>query len=152
VQIVVNKARRRRLCDIAKSRLARNEFEEHDGALERSIMAKYNQLQRRDMPKQAKKKKKSGGAGGGAHVVPDGPFAPPPHIHPAAWGMERDEDGVLGVDEELDGMVMTRQQFVGVVQPCLDAKQKETPGTMYGSPAESIFKGIEVPEMKVKGG
>lgn len=115
-------------------------------------MAKYNQLQRRDMPKQAKKKKKSGGAGGGAHVVPDGPFVPPPHIHPAAWGLERGEDNRISVDEELDSMIVTRQQFVDVVQPCLDAKQRERPGSLYGSPAESIFKGIDVPETKVKDG
>lgn len=148
---MVNRARRRRLCDIAKSRLARNEFEEHEGALERSILEKYNLFQRRDMPKQAKKKKKSGGAGGGAHVVPDGPFAPPPHIHPAAWGMERDEEGVLGVEEELDGMIGTRQLFIDLVQPCLDGKQKERLGTMYGTPGESVFKGIEASDMKGKG-
>lgn len=93
------------------------------------------------MPKQAKKKKKSGGAGGGAHVVPDGPFAPPQNIHPAAWGLEREEDINIGVDEELDGMIVTRQRFVDVVQPCLDAKQRERPGSLYGSPAGSIFKG-----------
>lgn len=152
MQIAVNKARRRRLCEIAKSRLARNEFEEHIGALERSILAKYNQLQRRDMPKQAKKKKKSGGAGGGAHVVPDGPFAPPPTIHPAAWGLERGEDAMIGVDDELGSMILTRQRFVDMVQPCLDVKERERPGSLYGSPAESIYKGIEGPETKTKGG
>jgi transcriptional adapter 3 len=139
------------LCEIAKGRLARNEFEEHGGALERSILAKYNQLQRRDMPKQAKKKKKSGGAGGGAHVVPDGPFAPPPNIHPAAWGLERGEDTSIDVDDELDRMILTRQRFADVVQPCLRVKQRERPGSLYGSPAESIYKGIEMPETKMKG-
>lgn len=144
--MTVNKARRQRLCEIAKARLARNEFEEHLAALERSILTKYNQLQKRDLPKQAKKKKKSGGAGGGAHVVPDGPFLPPPHIHPAAWGLEKDEDCGLGVDEELHNMILMRQKFIDLVQPCLDAKERERPGTLFGSPQESIYKGIQMPK------
>ncbi|KAF8528173.1 histone acetyltransferases subunit 3-domain-containing protein [Hysterangium stoloniferum] len=149
-QIAVNKARRQRLSEIAKARLARNEFEEHEAALERSILSKYNQLQRRDMPKPPKKKKKSGGAGGGAHVVPDGPFVPPPHIHSAAWGLEVGEDGELGVDEELNNMIVTRQKFVGLVKPCLDVKERERPGTLYGSPKESIYKDVKMSEPKAK--
>ncbi|GJJ11866.1 hypothetical protein Clacol_006104 [Clathrus columnatus] len=144
-QMALNKARRQRLCEVAKVRLARNEFEEHLAALERSILAKYNQLQKRDMPKQAKKKKKSGGAGGGAHVVPDGPFLPPPHIHGAAWGLEKDDESVLGIDEELNNMILMRQRFIDVVQPCVDVKERQRPGTLYGSPQESIYRGIQIP-------
>lgn len=151
-QMVINKARRRRLAEIAKARLARNEFEEHVTALERSILAKYQQLQKQDVPNRPKKKKKSGGAGGGAHVVPDGPLLPPPHIHPAVWGMKRLEDGSeVGVDEELNNMVLTRQRFVELVQQCLDAKDREHPGLLYNSPTESIYKGLEVLESRAKG-
>jgi len=151
VQMVINKARRKRLAEIAKARLTRNEFEEHVGALERSILAKYKQLQQRDMPKQAKKKKKSGGAGGGAHVVQDGPVLPPPHIHAAAWGLEKNDDVVVGVDEELNNMILMRQKFVDLVQPVLDMKERERPGLLYGSPKETIYKDLDIPEVKVKG-
>ncbi|KIJ24603.1 hypothetical protein M422DRAFT_56345 [Sphaerobolus stellatus SS14] len=147
IQMTINKARRKRLAEIAKERLARNEFEEHTAALERSILAKYNTLQRRDMPKQAKKKKKAGGAGGGAHVVPDGPFQPPANLHPAAWGLEKSERVELGVDEELNGMVEMRQGFVEFVQPMLDAKERERPGLLYGTPKRSIYEDLEVLEV-----
>lgn len=66
---------------------------------------------------------------------------PPPH--PAALGLNPDDDHTLVVSEQLRQLVETRRQWVDTVGGVFDEKQEESPGRIWGLPKESVFTGIE---------
>lgn len=148
----MNKVRRKRLADIARDRLAYQEYVDTREALDKNIMAIYSKLQKKDAPKISKKKKAKGdnisGGGGGANGVNGiaGPSAVP-LPNPASLGLGPDEDNVLAIPETLKQLVETREQWVSVVGGGFEEEEGRNPGRVRGVPQRSVFEGIEE-EMK----
>ena len=145
--VATNKARKARLISIACDRLGYQEYLEVRDSIDKNITTLCHKLQRKDAPKVLKKKKKplqgaaaagSGGAGAGedtgAGLVPQ---------CPAALGLTQDDENHLSVNEQLMQLVETRRQWVDSVGAVFDAKERETPGRLYGLPKRSVFEGIE---------
>ncbi|KAI5118320.1 hypothetical protein M0805_006603 [Coniferiporia weirii] len=140
----MNKARRARLAEVARDRLAYQEYVDARDALDKNITAMYTKLQKKDGPKASKKKKK--GDGGGANGVngSGGSAGPPmPLPNPAALGLGPDEEGTLVMPEALKQPVETRRQWVSVVGGGFEEEEQRTPGRVRGVPYKSIFEGIE---------
>ena len=105
-----------RLVEIARDRLAYQEYVDTREALDKNIMSIYSKLQKKDAPKINKKKKAKGesganGNGGGANGVNGvGGSSTVPLPNPASLGLGPDEDNVLVVPETLRQLVETRDQ------------------------------------------
>lgn len=146
--VATNKARKERLATVARDRLGYQEYLDLRESIDKNISSTYSKLQKKDVPKLAKKKKKGldvngnvvvngGGSGSvGSNVLP----AP----HPAALGLNPDDDHTLVVSEQLKQLVETRRKWVDTVGEVFEEKQKESPGRIWGLPKESIYGGIEV--------
>ncbi|KAI0078970.1 hypothetical protein K474DRAFT_1659664 [Panus rudis PR-1116 ss-1] len=136
-----NKARRRRLAEVARARLAYQEFLEYRDYLDKAITNLYTKLQKKDVPKVSKKKKIKGEVVNGASVngaTPNGTALAP---HPAALGFVPDEENHLTVPEQLKQLVEARKQWEEIGERIL--KEYNGPGTLVGTPKQSIFDGVE---------
>lgn len=139
-----NKARRGRLAEIARDRLAFQEYVDAREALDKNIMAMYTKLQKKDGPKVSKKKKKGDAAANGTNGVNGvSGSAAVPLPNPASLGLGPDEDNVLVVPEALRHLVETRQQWVDVIGSSFDESEERVPGRVRGVPQKSVFDGIE---------
>lgn len=145
-----NKARKRRLLDIARDRLGYQEYLEARDALDKNVAIKYGKLRREDLPRakpdegsSARKDKKrksrpgSAAAAAAAHV----PAALPKHE--AAHGLPRDDELQLGVPEDLMMLTEARRKWVDQIGGVFASKQEKHPGRIWGFPATSIYDGIE---------
>lgn len=168
--VAANKARRARLVDIARDRLGHQEYLELRDSIDRNINTTYAKLQRKDgggasgrKKKKEKEKERSmmdgragsgemgkgiGGGGGGVVVngtsgSGNGTGAGTAEIPPAARGLGPDEHNRLVVSEQLRKLVETRRQWVDVVGGVFEEKQREYPGSIWGFPLESVYKGVE---------
>lgn len=147
--MTTNQARKQRLLDIARDRLAYSEYQESKESLERQITGLYQKLQRKDMPKPSKKKKKSGGSGTNGNGGDGGggkDSVPITSLQWASLGLGPDADAKLVVPEGLKKLVMLRQKWVDVVGGAMDKKEKESPGLLYGLPQKSVYEGLELPK------
>ncbi|KAH0830167.1 histone acetyltransferases subunit 3-domain-containing protein [Lanmaoa asiatica] len=139
--VAMNKARKERLASVAKDRLGYQEYLELRDSLDKSIVALYSKLQKKDAPKLGKKKKKSpevnGNVNGGATSVE---LPKPP---PSALGLGPDDDLHLMVPDQLKQLVETRQQWVTMVGGVFDEKERTCPGRIWGLPKKSIYEGLE---------
>lgn len=140
--LATNKARKQRLVEIARDRLAHQEYMEARDSLDKNITTVYTKLQKKDAPKTIKKKKKGVvSANDHAGSEPPQPSAPVPC--PAALGLGPDADNNLVVPDTLRDLVRTRKQWVQTVGGVFDTKQKENPGRIWGLPPKSVFEGID---------
>jgi transcriptional adapter 3 len=140
--LATNKARKQRLVEIARDRLAHQEYMEARDSLDKNISTVYTRLQKKDAPKTIKKKKKgvvSANDRGGSE--PPQPPAPVPC--PAVLGLGPDGDNKLVVPDTLRDLVRTRKQWTQVVGGVFDTKEKENPGRIWGLPPKSVFEGVE---------
>ncbi|KAF8643568.1 hypothetical protein AX16_008956 [Volvariella volvacea WC 439] len=64
--LATNKARKRRLAEIARDRLGYQEYLELRDSIDKNISTTYMKLQKKDAPKLARKKKKGGSSGSGS--------------------------------------------------------------------------------------
>lgn len=137
----MNKARKERLASIAKDRLGYQEYLELRDTLDKSIVALYGKLQKKDAPKLSKKKKKgpevNGNVNGGGTTVE---LPKPP---PSALGLGPDDDLHLVVPDQLKQLVETRRQWVTTVGGIFDEKERVCPGRIWGLPKKSIYEGLE---------
>ncbi|KAF8901827.1 histone acetyltransferases subunit 3-domain-containing protein [Mucidula mucida] len=133
-----NKARRARLVDIARDRLAYQEYVELRDSIDKNINNAYSKLQRKDVPKPKKKKS-------GAVVMEVNGGSSPPQVPPcpAALGLGPDVENHLVVSEQLKSLVNTRRQWVDHVGSVFDQKQETQPGRVWGVPKTSIYEGLE---------
>lgn len=141
--VATNKVRKARLVDIARDRLAYQEYVEARESIDKNILSTFSKLQKKEGPKSGKRKKKGDSGSVNGHN------AGPPPPHPASTGLGPDDDGKLVVPDNLKSLVETRRGFVDLVGGFLEEKQKEAPGRCWGVPKESVFQGIdeEVKEM-----
>ncbi|KAG8217119.1 histone acetyltransferases subunit 3-domain-containing protein [Butyriboletus roseoflavus] len=139
--VTINKQRKERLASIAKDRLGYQEYLELRDSLDKSIVALYNKLQKKDAPKLGKKKKKTpevnGSMNGGGTSVE---LPKPP---PSALGLGPDDDLHLMVPDQLKQLVETRQQWVTMVGGVFDEKEQTYPGRIWGLPKKSVYEGLE---------
>lgn len=137
----MNKVRKERLTSVAKDRLGYQEYLELRDTLDKSIVALYGKLQKKDAPKLGKKKKKgpevNGNANGGGTSVE------PPKPPPSALGLGPDDDLHLVVPDQLRQLVETRRQWVTTVGGIFDDKERTCPGRIWGLPKKSIYDGLE---------
>lgn len=140
--LATNKARKQRIVEIARDRLAHQEYMEARDSLDKNITTIYTKLQKKDAPKSIKKKKKG--------VVPandragsEPPQPPAPVPCPAALGLGPDADNKLVIPDTLKDLVRTRRQWVQTVGGVFETKQKENPGRIWGLPPKSLFEGID---------
>ncbi|KAH8114204.1 histone acetyltransferases subunit 3-domain-containing protein [Phellopilus nigrolimitatus] len=147
-----NKARRARLAEIARDRLAYQEYVDTRDALDKNINAMFAKLQKKDGPKASKKKKK-GDAGGAANGAAGsngaangmngnggaGGGAPVPLPNPASLGLGPDTEGALVVPEALRQLVDTRRQWVSVIGGGFEEVEARGPGRVRGLPPRSVF-------------
>ena len=140
--LATNKARKQRLVEIARDRLAHQEYMEARDSLDKNITTVYTKLQKKDAPKSAKKKKK-GVVSANDHAGSEPPQPPAPTPCPAALGLGPDADNKLVIPETLKELVRTRKQWVQAVGGVFDTKQKESPGRIWGLPPKSVFEGID---------
>ncbi|KAL5512012.1 NGG1 [Sanghuangporus vaninii] len=149
-----NKVRRKRLAEIARDRLAYQEYVDTRDVLDKNIQVIYTKLQRKDGPKVNKKKKKGGGegtnsasgaaSGGGANGMNGtSGSSTMPLPNPASLGLGPDEDNALVVPEQLRQLVETRQQWVEVVGGGFEEEEQRNPGRFRGVPQKSVFEGVE---------
>lgn len=141
--VTTNKARKARLASIAKDRLGYQEYLELRDSLDKSIVALYSKLQKKDAPKLSKKKKKpevNGTVNGGGTCVE---LPKPP---PSAVGLGPDDDLHLVVPEQLQQLVETRRQWVTTVGSVFDDKERTCAGRIWGLPQKSIYDGLETAE------
>jgi transcriptional adapter 3 len=140
--LATNKARKQRLVEIARDRLAHQEYMEARDSLDKNITTVYTKLQKKDAPKSAKKKKK-GVVSANDHAGSEPPQPPAPTPCPAALGLGPDADNKLVIPDTLKELVRTRKQWVQAVGGVFDTKQKESPGRIWGLPPKSVFEGID---------
>ncbi len=108
--IATNKARKARLAEIARDRLAYQEYVDVRDGLDKNITLTYAKLQKKDGPKVMKKKKK-GELNGGINGV-NGIAGPPvPLPNPASSGLTHDDEGQLVVPEALMSLVHARMEW-----------------------------------------
>lgn len=140
-----NKARKERLASIARDRLGYQEYLDLRESIDKNISNLYAKLQKKDVPKSITKKKKvKGEANGSFSLNGNGASTsalPPPH--PAALGLNPDDDHTLVISEQLKQLVETRRQWVDTIGGIFDEKQEESPGRIWGLPKDSIFLGVE---------
>jgi len=140
--LATNKARKQRLVEIARDRLAHQEYMEARDSLDKNITTVYTKLQKKDAPKTIKKKKK-GVVSANDHAGSEPPQPPVPIPCPAALGLGPDGDNKLVVPDTLQDLVRTRKQWVQAVGGVFDNKQKENPGRIWGLHPKSVFEGID---------
>ncbi|KAL4065158.1 histone acetyltransferases subunit 3-domain-containing protein [Scleroderma citrinum] len=135
--VAMNKGRRERLVAIAKDRLAYQEFLDLRESLDKTILATYSKLQKKDAPKLSRKKKKGPEGNGtpGAVEIPKPP--------PSALGLGPDDDLHLVIPDQLKQLVETRQQWMTSVGSVFEEKERECPGRIWGLPNKSIYEGLE---------
>jgi transcriptional adapter 3 len=92
----------------------------------------WNKDQSHTDEKKDKKKKSS--------AAKAGPTLPK---HPAAHGLQLDEELNLVVPDNLKELVATRRQWVDKVGTVFDQMQEEHPGRILGFPQRSIYEGME---------
>ena len=143
--VATNKARKERLVAIARDRLGYQEYLDLRESIDKNISSTYSKLQKKDVPKLAKKKKKGLDVNGNVIVNGNGSNSSNilPAPHPAALGLNPDDDHTLAVSEQLNQLVETRRQWVNTVGDVFEEKQKESPGRIWGLPKESIYNRIE---------
>lgn len=137
---MTNKARRARLAEIARDRLAYQEYLDLRDALDKNISNLYTKLQKKDGPKSHKKKKKPSDLNG-LSGLPNGSGLPAPS--PAALGLITDDEHHLTIPDQLKQLVETRRQWVERVGVIFEQKEKDCPGRIYGLPNTSIYEGVE---------
>ena len=139
--VTINKARKERLTGVAKDRLGYQEYLDLRDTLDKSIVALYGKLQKKDAPKLGKKKKKgpevNGSVNGGGTCVE---LPKPP---PSALGLGPDDDLYLVVPDQLRQLVETRRQWVTTVGGIFDDKERTCPGRIWALPKKSIYEGLE---------
>ena len=140
--LATNKARKQRLAEIARDRLAHQEYMEARDSLDKNITTVYTKLQKKDAPKSAKKKKK-GVAPANDRVGSEPPQPPAPVPCPAALGLGPDADNKLVIPDTLKDLVRTRKQWVQTVGGVFETKQKENPGRIWGLPPKGAFEGVD---------
>ena len=140
--LATNKARKQRLVEIARDRLAYQEYMEARDSLDKNITTVYTKLQKKDAPKTIKKKKK-GVVTANDHAGSEPPQPPAPVPCPAALGLGPDADNKLVIPDTLKDLVRTRKQWVQAVGGVFDTKQNESPGRIWGVPAKSVFEGVD---------
>jgi len=140
--LATNKARKQRLVEIARDRLAYQEYMEARDSLDKNITTVYTKLQKKDAPKTIKKKKK-GVVSANDHAGSEPPQPPAPTPCPAALGLGPDADNKLVVPDTLKDLVRTRKQWVQAVGGVFDTKQRESPGRIWGLPPKSVFEGVD---------
>ena len=138
--LTTNKARRARLAEIARDRLAYQEYLDLRDALDKNISNLYTKLQKKDGPKSHKKKKKPSELNG-VSGFPNGTALPAPS--PAALGLVTDDEHHLSIPDQLKQLVETRRQWVEKVGAVFEQKERESPGRIYGLPKTSIYQGID---------
>lgn len=131
--------RRARLAEIARDRLAYQEYLDLRDALDKNITNLYTKLQKKDGPKSHKKKKKPPESNG--TVLPNGTALPAPS--PAALGLIQDEECHLTIPDQLKELVETRRQWVEQVGSIFEQKERDSPGRIYGLPKASVYEGID---------
>lgn len=137
---MTNKARRSRLAEIARDRLAYQEYLDLRDALDKNISNLYTKLQKKDGPKSHKKKKKPPESNGTANLA-NGTGLPAPS--PAALGLIQDDECHLTIPDQLKDLVETRRQWVEKVGSVFEQKERDSPGRIYGLPHTSVFQGID---------
>ena len=135
-----NKARKARLLAIAKDRLGYQEYVEAREALDKSILALFTKLQKKDGPKVSKKKKAKTDTNGAALAPPS---TPPIGAWPSATGLGPDDENQLQVPDALAQLVATRRQWVDSVGGVFDTMEREQPGRIYGLPERSVYEGLD---------
>ncbi|KAF9784356.1 histone acetyltransferases subunit 3-domain-containing protein [Thelephora terrestris] len=140
--LATNKARKERLVEIARDRLAHQEYMEARDSLDKNITTVYAKLQKKDAPKTVKKKKK-GVVSANDHAGSEPPQPPAPVPCPAALGLGPDVENQLVIPDTLKDLVRTRRQWVQTVGGVFETKQKENPGRIWGLPPKSVFEGID---------
>lgn len=140
--LATNKARKQRLAEIARDRLAHQEYMEARDSLDKNITTVYTKLQKKDAPKSIKKKKK-GVVPTNDHAGSEPPQPPAPVPCPAALGLGPDADNKLVIPDTLRDLVRTRKQWVQAVGGVFETKQKENQGRIWGLPPKSVFEGID---------
>lgn len=139
----MNKARRARLVEIARDRLAYQEYVDIRETLDKNITTAYSKLQKKDGPKVHKKKKKPEPAVNGINGNGAAPAVPVPLPNPAALGLGPDEENRLVVPDGLRQLVETRRNWVRVIGGGFDEIEQHTPGRVRGVPSRSVFEGID---------
>lgn len=139
--VATNKARRARLAEITKDRLAYQEYCELRDSIDRNINNLYAKLQKKDRPKVVKKKKKGDAGGDNVQAATNGMGIPLPN--PATMGLILEEDGTLSAPEALKSLVETRRKWVDTLGEAFAEKQREFPGRIWGTPQKSVFEGID---------
>lgn len=140
--LTTNKMRKQRLVEIARDRLAHQEYMEARDSLDKNITTVYTKLQKKDAPKTVKKKKKGAGPTND-HAGSEPPQPPAPIPCPAALGLGPDADNKLVIPDTLKDLVRTRKQWVQAVGGVFDSKQKESLGRIWGLPPGSVFEGVD---------
>lgn len=143
--VATNKARKERLVAIARDRLGYQEYLDLRESIDKNISGTYSKLQKKDVPKLAKKKKKGLDVNGNVIVNGNGSNSSNilPAPHPAALGLNPDDEHTLVLSEQLKQLVEIRRQWVDTVGQVFEEKQKESPGRIWGLPKESIYNRIE---------
>lgn len=169
IVLSTNKARRARLGAITRDRLAYQEYLELRDSIDKNISALFGKLQKKDGPKIGRKKKKIVGAAAAAQAAHAAAIAAQAqssagnadgsasgsvagsvngattggaeaHLPvPAALGLGPDDENRLVVNDQLNHLVETRKQWVNTVGKFFDDKQHDSPGRIWGLPAESLF-------------
>lgn len=139
----LNKARRTRVIEIARERLAYQEYCDVRDTLDKNITAMYSKLQKKDGPKVNKKKKKAEPAAVNGVNGSATPVVPVPLPNPAALGLGPDEENTLVVPDALRQLVETRRNWVSVIGGGFEEQEQQTPGRVRGVPQKSVFEGIE---------
>lgn len=134
--------RKERLVDVARDRLAYQEYAEARDSLDKNIATIYTKLQKKDTPKSTKKKKK-GAASTNDHAGSEPPQPAAPVPCPAALGLGPDADNNLVIPDTLKDLVRTRKQWVQTVGGVFETKQRENSGRIWGLPPKSLFEGID---------
>lgn len=136
----MNKARKERLASVARDRLGHQEYLELRDSLDKSIVALYSKLQKKDAPKLGKKKKKSPEVNG--NVNGSGTSVELPKPPPSALGLGPDDDLYLVVPDQLKQLVETRQRWVAMVGGVFEEKERTCLGRIWGLPTKSIYDGL----------
>lgn len=140
--LATNKARKLRLVEVARDRLAHQEYMEARESLDKNITTVYSKLQKKDAPKTIKKKKK-GVVSANDRAGSEPPQPPAPVPCPAALGLGPDADNKLVIPDTLKDLVRTRKQWVQTVGGVFETKQRENLGRIWGLPPKSVFEGVD---------
>ncbi|KAI0345002.1 hypothetical protein BDW22DRAFT_1326233 [Trametopsis cervina] len=139
--VATNKARRARLVSVARDRLAYQYYLEERDDLDKCIANLYAKLQKKNEgPKSHKKKKKLAEVNGASNGPPGATVIAP---SPAAIGLTASDEYELNVPEQLKQFVQMRRRYVDTVGSIFEAKERESPGRIWGLPKNSLYEGIE---------